>query len=204
MKRLGASLKLATVFAAVACVLAAMTGSALAVSIEPLNKKFEGVTPGSGNVAWHSAGIGSWSCGKATLTGTTASTKTNVLEGTPGFLGCIVGGSPITYTNSCGLFKGAPWTLTLNAEHTATLKLNCALVTELPAHTLCTVTVEPQTVTGVTWHNGEGTSLELKPNITFKPLTLSSTCSMLGFTSTAGELTIHENESILINGIHAV
>jgi hypothetical protein len=201
MKRLGASLRLATVFAVVACVLAGTAASAMAVSIEPLSTKFEGTNAGS-TVKWNDPSIGTWKCETATLTGTTRATKTNVVEVTPAFSKC--GEAPFTfeYSNSPTIcepegFKGLPWTVTLNAGGTASVKLNCSLVDKEQGG-LCTVAAPSQTITsGVFWKNEGANTLGLEfSTASFKSFQHSGSCTWIPVARTL-------SAKYTIKGIHA-
>lgn len=204
MNRLGVSLKLVFVSAIVACALAGTAASAMAVSIEPLNTKFEGTTH---EVTWTSPDIGTWTCAKAneasTIQGTTAATKTNVVEVTPAFLGCTAvfpGGTyAVTYSNSCELPKEMPWKITLNAGGTASMKTNfCDLISHWFSG-LCSITItQNQTVSNMKWANEGASNMAISFNTEF-PKTFHTAGCESALIGPAEPITL--KTSFLIKGI---
>lgn len=178
MKRVGASLKIAAALAVVACTMAVTAASAMAVSIEPLSTKFTG----SASEAVWDAGDGSWHCSKNTMVGTTNSTKTNFMEGTPSFAECS---STVTYANECvgKPTPPIPWRLTFNEGGGGTLKTNCSLKATIFG--ACVMTAPPQTITSAFhWENVGTKALRVSFLKTpFKFNAATKTCESIGFTA---------------------
>jgi hypothetical protein len=211
MRRLAASLKFTTILAVMACALAATATSAFAVTIEPLNTKFEGKGT---SIEWKTSG-GVWSCNKSTLTGTTNSTKTNNVNVSPAFSGCemevITSKYAVAYANKCKSESTVPWNLALTSgkgPFTGTVKLNCPFTLNVEKG-LCIVTVSEQTLENdLTWTTLSGTepfSSQLAFSIVKAKYTSgkapSEACSLFGFKETGSDLAL--SMTVLVNGIKA-
>jgi hypothetical protein len=167
------STRLVLVAALAAFAFAAVTSSAMAVTIEPLNTKFTGVSEGVSR--WQTAEI-TFECSTNSLTGTTNATKTNYFNALDAFSECTV--VPTGYpkvSNSCEKEGTVPWTVTLNTAPSASLKLNCKLIVKLGG---CTLTAPLQTIeTGITWSTEAAGLNLLFSKARFKSLTENEACS---------------------------
>ena len=196
-----------------ALALAATAESASAISIEPLNKKFEGSTTSS--IEMTANGVGSWSCAKATIAGTTNSTKTNYVNVTPAITGCFIAEvHTMTYANVCKEKGTVPWTFTLTAgtgPFTGTVKLSCAFTLTIDTGE-CVVRVPEQTIEKhLEWSTIKATEpFESKIALNLEKIKYEPTgphegvaCTLWGFKK-GGELSIKHMEFSKITGIKAV
>lgn len=155
--------KLAAAFAVMACVVASAAASALAVSIEPLNTKFEATSEPRVEI---DVGGTIWTCGQATIAGATNSTKTNYVNVTPSIAECSstfgTTKHSMKYANSCTEKGTVPWTLTLTSgsgPFTGTTTLNCAATLTIDKGEACVVKVSAQTIEGhLEWATLKATS----------------------------------------------
>lgn len=180
MRSSGRIARLTAVFAVAACAMAVTAASASAVSIEPLSTKFS--SNSSIGAGWTSSEA-SWNCAKATIAGTTNSTKTNYVDVTPTFSECVAhigtGTYPITYTNNCSKAEGAlPWRLTFNEGGKGSVKVNCALEANLSG---CVITAPAQTIeNGFTWSNEGAKNLHIVFAASFKLNKATFACQAIG------------------------
>ena len=203
-----------TTLIVMACVTAATAASASAITIEPLNTKFEATGE---SVEWTYHG-GSFSCAnKAKIVGTTNSTKTNNVKVTPSMAGCIlsIGANHynVTYANECKVMGTVPWTLTLTSgtgPFTGTTTLNCGFSLAIEGGG-CTVKASEQTIANhLAWTTLKATE-PFKSQISFNSLEkikykgVGLVCGFFGFAGEGGseELSLHMIFPE-VNGIKAV
>lgn len=136
-----------------ACLMAVSASSALAVSIEPLNTKFETTSEHGSLKVGSGTKSSEWSCEAATIAGKTNSTKTNFVNVTPTVGKCRTTISntehTLTWVSSCKTEGTVPWTLTLTegtGPFTGTTKFNCPATLTIDAGAACVVDVSEQTV----------------------------------------------------------
>lgn len=199
------SIRAALVAALAVFAFAAVASSAMAtVSVQPLNTAFSSSAT-TGEASFSVGGI-VWTCSKPTLSGTTNATKTNYVNATDSFTGCILtvngGSNAVTTTNTCKTEGTIPWTITFNEVGTAALKLNCSLSINLHFGS-CKLTLPPQTLeSGISWKDW-GTlkeNLEINSKFTFKTLETSIGCEETGIANPESKLSLSDLQSI--KGIH--
>lgn len=185
-----------------ACSLGVGVAAAQAITIEPLNKSFEGET----SVSLSFLHGGKLTC-HLKVSGTTNATKTNYVNITPALTECTsgIGGWKYTNTTTCEKEQTVPWTLTLTEgtnPFTGSMAVNCVgKITQ----TLCEIEILRQTAAkSVRWETtGENSWLTLNASL-FKYKANNGCSGLLGISPGEGTLTLSAAPSWEIKGIKAV
>ncbi len=207
MRHLRRTVRLTTVLAGIACAVAVMSASAsAAISIEPLNTKFEGT---STSLRLAVAGGEEVRCSKISLSGTTEATKSNSVKVTPAITGCKSEPFALSGPTVVCKEKGTvPWTLTLTSEVGAhefdgSVRLNCSLTLSLEkGEKEACISMSDQTAeNALEWFSGESLS-ELKIGASRMTNSVNAACESIGFKSFNADTM--KMTTLTLKGIHVV